>query len=82
MRNKKKLVQAYQLTFMSPEGQTVLKDLRRLSGFDRSIPCKDQLEMARMIGEANVIRYIFKVLNTDPNEVRPQATLNDINPPL
>ena len=69
MRNRK-LILAYQRTFESPEGQQVLADLRKLCvAFDRPVTCNDTLTMARLMGEANVVKHIYSRLKQDPNAV-------------
>jgi len=69
MRNRK-LILAYQRTFESPEGQQVLADLKKLCvAFDRPVTCNDALTMARLMGEANVVKHIYARLKQDPNAV-------------
>ena len=78
LRNRK-LILAYQRTFEGSEGQQVLADLRKLCvAFDRPVTCDDPLTMARLMGEANVVKHIFMRLKQDPNavEARPVSESN------
>jgi len=78
MRNKK-LILAYQRTFESPEGQQVLADLRKLCvAFDRPVTCNDPVTMARVIGEANVVKHIYQRLKQDPNAVSSRTAESNV----
>ena len=81
LRNRK-LILAYQRTFEGPDGELVKNDLRKLCiAFDRPVTCSDPLTMARLMGEANVLKHIFMRLKQDPNAVdaRPIAESNIVS---
>ena len=68
MLRKRQLIIDYQNTFGSPEGARVLQDLRKLCvAFDRPVSCNDPIKMARLMGEANVVKHIYMRLRQDPN---------------
>jgi len=54
-----------------------LKDLRKLCVlFDRPVTGGDPTSLAIRIGEANVIKHIYKMLGKDPNAPEKSTAIN------
>ena len=68
----KQLLIDYRNTFESETGKRVLDDLRKNSSIvTEGIKYRNGVDVNRLLvqeGEANVIKYIYKMLGRDPNE--------------
>ena len=62
---RKKLLADYKATFESHSGKNVLKDLMKAGHILSSCFDPNDLEMARMEGERNVVLRILSLLDTD-----------------
>lgn len=80
LRWNKNLVVAYKNTFESPEGKLVLADLRKrcplLTGGLNTSGGIDVNKLLVLEGQNNVLKYIYQMLNRDPNEEIPSHAVN------
>jgi len=83
MLRKRQTVIAYQRVFESPDGRVVLDDLKKHCPLLTDNPnMSNGLDVNKLLvqtGEANVLKYIYRMLKRDPNEERPAAALNIVN---
>ena len=74
---KRQLIIDYQQKFGDEQGQRILKDLRKLCVmFDRPVTSGDPTSLAIRIGEANVIKHIYRMLGKDPNAPAQSTAIN------
>ena len=74
---KRQLIIDYQQKFGDEQGQRILKDLRKLCVmFDRPVTSGDPTSLAIRIGEANVIKHIYRMLGKDPNAPTQSTAIN------
>lgn len=82
LRWNKALVVAYHNTFMSPEGQKVLADLRKQSPLlTGGLSVSGGIDVNRLLvleGRNDVLKYIYKMLHRDPNEEVPDKATNEV----
>jgi len=80
LRWNKQLVIAYKNTFESPEGKMVLADLKKrcplLTGGLNTASGIDVNKILVLEGQNNVLKYIYKMLNRDPNEEAPSHAVD------
>lgn len=62
---------------ISPAGKEVLANLKQLSGYGQSPYRSDPVAMAYAVGQQDVVRHIFMLLNMPDEEIyRLTATVN------
>ena len=82
MIRRRKVVIDYHQKFGDEQGGRILADLRkRCVLFDGGVDVGKGVDVNRLLvmeGEANVLKYIYRMLGTDPNKVRQEAARNEI----
>jgi hypothetical protein len=81
LRWDKNLILAYKNTFESPEGKKVLDDLKKRAPLLKDgLKVESGVDVNRLLvleGRSDVIKYIYKMLGRDPNEVQPAKATNE-----
>ena len=80
MLNKKKLIVDYQQKFGDEQGARILADLeRRCQMFRHGIDTSKGIDPNKILvleGEANILKYIYRMMKRNPNEVVQSTALN------
>jgi len=84
IRNRRKVTIDYQQKFGDEQGSRILKDLERLCPLLRGgIDIGKGVDSNRLLvmeGRSDVIKYIYRMMRKDPNEVTQKQATNDIIP--
>lgn len=82
LRWNKPLLIAYRNTFLSPEGQKVLADLRKkCPTFDNPVGTSNGVDVNALLvqtGQNNVLKHIYKMLGKDPNAEVLEAAISEV----
>jgi hypothetical protein len=78
LRNRQLVIDYHQL-FESPGGQRILADLKkRASLLTQGVkPGTNIHTLLVMEGEANMVKYIYRMLDKDPNEELPEKAVSN-----
>jgi len=76
MIRKNQLTIDYHQKFGDEQGDRLLKDLRRVSHFDAPLTSGNPITLAIKVGEANIIKHIYKKLKKDPNAPERSTAIN------